>query len=919
MKSDSPRASRPKVSTAAATAAAVAARRGTPALPPLGHAAWRYDDAGRVLIDRPDDTERCGRFPIHMIANGSDYFLVCDALLRGFSGRDATRMLGEFDGPSFPKQQGRAVWLREKGRLVSATYAPALGTSPRALSSTYDLGEVALHWEDDGLAVETAVFVPVGQSAECWQVTVTNRTSRSRTLDVALVLPIFAGSRSYVEYHRDVVRLYNKPRIRGGALYLENGLEWIEGKTGRSPVTYVAASSTHGNRKPDRAWSDREDFLGPWARWDRPEALEADREPRITGLGRELVYAAQFRAVTLAPGQERVFALAAGVALSPAEARSIAALAAPAPVARARRAVTAFWKSQVEQLSMTTGSPALDHGWNRWWLHQSLIRHWFGNTGHPQFDYGTDFSGWREIWQDLLATAPLAPEECRRHALYTLEGIRPDGTNATRFFTRTRKFGSDEVNGLWCDHPYWTVGTMRTIADELGDLSIFTADGIPWFRDAFRSRGDRKDRDWEPGTIGLAPTADTRPFRGSSLEHLLAQNLGMYYDCGPRGLLKHRRTDWNDAIDQLHGGENAVFTFGLARNLRLLAGILDDLSRRAAVSEVPLFAALARLVTPGANDGNAATRIARMKEFCESVDGVLDPNRVSIPIETLRRDLLEKADAAAAIAKRRAYNGEYFHGYFRADGRAIEAVGESSIHLMPQTWAIYGDAVDDRELDTLVASVFARLWDRRGGLRLNAPPYTAFDPEIGRVSGFAPGTKENNAVFNHANLYFMHALLTRRRAEDAWRVFRGIALDRPHAAGAGPHLPEYWISSDHPHLGGRAEYPLLTGTGPWTRYVVPRYFLGVRGVLDGLAVDPCLPDDPAFRSPTLSLGFRGERYTIRIHNPVGVSGGRVVAARVDGREIAPADGRLIIPTAASGRTPRRAAKSKTRTVEVWLG
>ena len=49
----------------------------------------------------------------------------------------------------------------------------------------------------------------------------------------------------------------------------------------------------------------------------------------------------------------------------------------------------------------------------------------------------------------------------------------------------------------------------------------------------------------------------------------------------------------------------------------------------------------------------------------------------------------------------------------------------------------------------LVAAVFARLANRRGGLRLNAPPYTAFDPEIGRVSGFAPGTKENNAVFNH--------------------------------------------------------------------------------------------------------------------------------------------------------------------------
>ncbi len=878
---------------------------------PLAPADWRFSPEGRVVIDRPD---RPVRQIVQMMASGSHYFGICDTLLRGFSGRDYTRMLGEFDGPLFPKQQGRAVWIREGKNLHCATWAPEMTSKPRHLESSLGLGDVSLLWRDANLEARTTVFVPVGETAECWSVTVKNLGKSARRLDIALALPFFTGSRAYVEYHRDVVRLYNKPRTPDtSTILLENGLEWIEGKSGVSTTTYAAACRGLVGRKrlkPTHAWTDREDFLGPEGRWDRPRALLDRAAPRLTGLGRELVAAFEYRGVTLAPGETASFAFSAGVGLSKPEALAIARLADPARAPGLLAGVERFWQARVDAVKIETASRDFNIAWNRWWLHQSLIRHWFGNTGHPQFDYGTDFSGWREIWQDLLATAPLDPKAARAYAAYTLTGIRPDGTNATRFFARTKKFGSDEVNGLWCDHPYWTLPTIRLIADETGDLSFFLQGGIAYFRDAFRSRGDVKAADWPHGTIGNVKDTKGRVLKGTVIEHLLVQSLGMYFDCGKKGLLKHRRTDWNDAIDQVHGGENSVFTFGLCRNLRILAGTLRELNARLGVKTIALFEAAARLALAPDDKADSRRRQATMKAFLAAVDGAVDARTRNVPVLPLAANLEKKADDLARLAKRLSYNGEYFHGYFHADGRPIERTGESKIHLMPQTWSLLGEALDEKGESRLVSSVLRRLIDKNGGLRLNAPPYTAFDPSIGRITGFAPGTKENNAVFNHANLYFIHALLLRRRAEEAWRIFKGIsAIHRDRALTAGPHMPEYWISSDHPHLSGRAEYPLLTGTGPWTRMVFPRFFFGVRGVVDGLLIDPVLPDDPLFRRSTLSLSFRGAHYRILFRSPRGVSAGRVVKAVVDGKPVVPENGSLLV------RGPHKGE----RLVEVTLG
>ncbi len=62
-----------------------------------------------------------------------------------------------------------------------------------------------------------------------------------------------------------------------------------------------------------------------------------------------------------------------------------------------------FWDERSSRVKIETKNKTFNVLWNRWWGYQLSMRYWFGNTGHPQFDYGSDFAGWRDFWQDMMA------------------------------------------------------------------------------------------------------------------------------------------------------------------------------------------------------------------------------------------------------------------------------------------------------------------------------------------------------------------------------------------------------------------------------------------------------------------------------------------------------------------------------------
>jgi cellobiose phosphorylase len=293
----------------------------------------------------------------------------------------------------------------------------------------------------------------------------------------------------------------------------------------------------------------------------------------------------------------------------------------------------------------------------------------------------------------------------------------------------------------------------------------------------------------------------------------------------------------------------------------------------------------------------------------DKVDDHISGRKVSVKISNVLTDLINKAEICLECANEKAWNGTYYSGYISDNGKPVDTIFEKNclsknnptsedfeMMLMPQTWSLVSGGADKKGVaDKVIDSVLEYLYDKKiGALKLNYPPYLKFDKTIGRITGFAPGTKENNALFCHANLFFIWALLRRNRADDAYKIFKGInPLSHPQKIfRSGPWIPEYYVSSDNPNIAGRGEYPILTGSAAWTRYLFQNFFFGVRGELEGLRIDPRLPADKDFKETSLKINFRNAVYDIKFSIKSLTPNSKIVRISVDGKEI---EGNLVVP------------------------
>jgi cellobiose phosphorylase len=886
---------------------------------------WHYEKNGEFVVP---DSNRLPQPVINMLANGPQYFSICDNYLRGYSGFDYTRMFGEFDGPNFPKGHARFLWLRsDNGRPWLAN---DFSSEANGFNASFRMGLGYCTYQNTskklGLEVKATVFVPLGEMFEAWLVEIKNISKTKKTVDFIPAVPIFGGNRAYTEYHRDVVRLYNKSRVTDHIEILP-GLEWVEGNTDASDICYYMSAETEKGRKGSRFYSDRESFLGPRNSWFSPEAIVSNKPPKHQCLGKEAVGAIEFRKLQIAPKESAKFVVLNGISHGGAAAEGKIAKYDYAHTVKSLEELKRFWDERTSRVEIETSNPELNLLWNKWWCYQLSMRYWFGNTGHPQFDYGSDFAGWRDFWQDMMAATVIDPKSLEDRTLHTLEGIRLDGTNATRFFARTKQFGSDETNGLWCDHPYWTTQTVLMLMNFLGDPGFLLKDGIGYFKDCYCHRGEQKDENWPRGRMEKQKTAGGGVYNGTVIEHLLTQLFTMFYDVGKNNLLKQKRADWNDAVDQVAGGENVTFSLGLAHDCADLAAALEELGNKTPAKEIEVFEELAALMEEwDLNDPEnppVAYKQQKLNKFLDLVDRPISGRKTAVPLRKLINELRAKAAAVIKTVNNTAWNGEYYCGYFYDNGTPVDTVfragstGKNNptpddfmMMLMPQTWSLVSGAADRiGASEKVISSVKKLLADKKaGGLKLNYPAYWKFNKAIGRITGFAAGTKENNAIFCHANLFMAWALLKRRRADEAYTIFNGInPLNRPQETlRTGPWIPEYYISSDNPNWPGRGEYPLLTASAGWTRYLMQNFFFGVRGELDGLRIDPCLPAEPEFKDCKFSIKFREAAYEIRYSNPKLAKNSAALSIKVDGKEI---EGNIIKPF----------NDGKTHIVEVLLG
>ncbi|MGR5260590.1 GH36-type glycosyl hydrolase domain-containing protein [Vibrio astriarenae] len=233
------------------------------------------------------------------------------------------------------------------------------------------------------------------------------------------------------------------------------------------------------------------------------------------------------------------------------------------------------------------------------------------------------------------------------------------------------------------------------------------------------------------------------------------------------------------------------------------------------------------------------------------------------------------------------WDGEWYVRYFDEQGAPIGSHKnvQGQIYTNGQSWpVISGFATPERATQAL-DSVYNKL-NTANGIKLSTPGYNGFDPQLGGVSTYPPGAKENGGIFLHSNPWVMIAEAIMGNGDRAYEYYRQInpasKNDSIDSFESEPYCyPQNILGDEHEQFGlGRNAW--LSGTSSWTYVAGTQWILGVRPDVDGLIVDPCIPADwPEFK---VRRQFRGAVYHIHVRNPNKVSKG-VVEMRVNGDTI----------------------------------
>ena len=178
------------------------------------------------------------------------------------------------------------------------------------------------------------------------------------------------------------------------------------------------------------------------------------------------------------------------------------------------------------------------------------------------------------------------------------------------------------------------------------------------------------------------------------------------------------------------------------------------------------------------------------------------------------------------------------------------------------------------------------------------PAYTVYHEELGEVSSYPPGYKENAGIFCHNNPWVSCAETVIGRGDRAFEIYKktcpSYTEEFSEIHKTEPYIYCQMVAGADAKFHGEGKNSWLTGTAAWTFVNISQYILGVYPTLKGLSVDPCVPAD--FGDFSVKRVYRGVEYDISVKQNGAQKG--VKELIVDGVKV---DG-TVIPYDASKKT-----------------
>lgn len=256
-----------------------------------------------------------------------------------------------------------------------------------------------------------------------------------------------------------------------------------------------------------------------------------------------------------------------------------------------------------------------------------------------------------------------------------------------------------------------------------------------------------------------------------------------------------------------------------------------------------------------------------VNEFLYLILKGFEPLREFVHDEDSKSLLEEKEKQAKDTFNKYAWDGKWFLQGTTDAGENLgsELNKEGKIFLNPQVWAVMSDITSSDKKKMAMDSVTKYLFKDYGGLLLY-PAYTTPRKDIGYVTRYAPGLRENGGVYTHAATWLVEAYALIGDNEKAYEAYSRICppnrskdidtfKSEPYVTPGnsdGPASPYY----------GKGGWSWYSGSAQWMHNVAVTSILGVRGTKDGLLVSPCIPKK--MKGYTYTRIYKGATITIHV-------------------------------------------------------
>ena len=589
------------------------------------------------------------------------------------------------------------------------------------------------------------------------------------------------------------------------------------------------------NAKIDGFDTIREAFLGAYHGAYEPEAVKNGACTNSVASGWQPIASHQIN-VTLQPGETKSYVFVLGYIENPEDdkwesygiinkKRAYAMLdryKTDEDVEKAFAQLNEYWKNLLSKYTVKSSNDKVDRMVNIWNQYQCMVTF---NMSRSASYYESGIGrgmGFRDSCQDLLGFVHLIPDRARERIIDIASTQFQDGSAYHQYQPLTKK-GNSDIGSGFNDDPLWLIAGTSAYVRETGDTTILT-DMVPF------------DNDESVAT--------------PLMDHLKRSFDYIVNHKGPHNLPLIGRADWNDCLNlncfSEHPGESFQ-TFGPSEG---------------PVAESVFIAGM--FVKYG----------EEYAQLCELMNDQAEADRARKEVQIMYDAILKDG-----------WDGEWFVRAYDAYSNKVgsKECEEGQIFIEPQGFCVLaGVGVKEGLAKKALDSVKERL-DTKYGVMILQPAYTRYHLELGEVSSYPPGYKENAGIFCHNNPWVSIAETVIGRGDRAFEIYKktcpAYIEDISEIHRTEPYVYSQMVAGRDAKFFGEAKNSWLTGTAAWTFVNVSQYILGVYPTHKGLSINPCVPKD--FGDFELTRKFREGTYNIKVVNPDNVEKG-VKSITVDG-------------------------------------